>query len=123
MPRSWEDIVSNGSYKTLRNERISEEFNNIMHNSLYAALEKYTDLETVNKLRKDEKGLKNLHLYVNPRLRTKIQDYVISLVKVKLLKLTVELGHESLDFSYDHNFLMDLMVITRIHFPIEYAKT
>ncbi len=121
MQKIWEDIVSKGSYKTLKNKKISEEFNHLMNESIYAALEKYTDESTVDKLKKDEKGLKNIHLYIDPSLRTRIQDYVSSLVKVKMLKLTVDLGHESLNFSKDHNFLLDLMVITRIHFPIEYA--
>ena len=122
MKRIWQTIINNGDYKVVKDQNIATKFDSLITTNLYSSLNEIVDKKSIEKIKTDPDGITSLHKYIDASLRTKIQDAVSAKIKLSMLKLTIDLAKQCLSFDEDHDFLMDLMVIVRIHFPIEFAK-
>ena len=98
MNTSWEKIINEGNINIIYDQKIASKFDKLVSSSLESSIKNLINKSTFEKIIYDKDGFTALHKYIDPTLRTKIQDSVSAKIKIPMLKLTTELAHKCLSF-------------------------
>ena len=114
----YESIVRDGSFHILSDFSQREDVVKICRSALIDALDETSGEKVTSRI--CDEGLEFLHLHVPVDKRIELQDRVSKKIKLDMLNFTHTMAEECLGIS--HEYYLDLMVISRIHFPFSYSR-
>jgi len=115
----YEKIINKGHYEIVAAYSQKQRFINLIEDSLFDLIKEIVGTDVYTNLK--QCGLTSMHKFVNPDLINIIQDRLSEHIKLDMLDITNLFSKEILGLNSE--FYQDLMVISRIKFPFEIART
>jgi nitrite reductase/ring-hydroxylating ferredoxin subunit len=113
----YKRVISDGEYDVVTQWSGKENFNKFITEEVLKVITSVVGADATRNVR--EYGLTSIHKFISPNFRIEIQDKLSEAIKIPMLRITYEFAREALGLGDD--FYMDVMVISRVHFPFEVA--